>query len=110
MDSVVRTITTGLFGNIILSKDVDMILRLIHDLIEIQIVDSENPRRLIRSGTNSFSRLYNCLRESLFSAKLFLTAALHEPVMNVLIGEEIMLDIDIAKAVLNIPAKERHKR
>lgn len=45
MNSVVHTINCGLYGNAILSKDVDMVLRLLRELIEIQIVVSENPRR-----------------------------------------------------------------
>lgn len=45
MNSVIRTIATGLYGNVILSKDVDMVLRLLRDLIEIQIIVSDNPRR-----------------------------------------------------------------
>lgn len=110
MNSVVRTIATGLYGNVILSKDVDMVLRLLRDLIEIQVIVSENPRRMLRSGACSFSRLYSRLHESLFSAKLFLTAALHEPVMKVLIGDDLVLDIDIHKAVLCYPPKERQKK
>lgn len=110
MNSVVRTIATGLYGNVILSKDVDMVLRLLRDLIEIQVIVSENPRRMLRSGACSFSRLYSRLHESLFSAKLFLTAALHEPVMKVLIGDDFVLDIDAHKAVLNYPSKERQKK
>lgn len=110
MNSVVRTIATGLYGNVILSKDVDMVLRLLRDLIEIQIIVSDNPRRLLRTDSCSFTRLYSRLHESLFSAKLFLTAALHEPIMKVLIGDELMLDIDTTKAALNYPPKERLKR
>ena len=110
INSVVRIVATGLYGNAILSKDVDMVLRLLRDLIEIQVIVSENPRRMLRSGACSFSRLYSRLHESLFSAKLFLTAALHEPVMKVLIGDELILDIDAKKALLNFPAKERQKK
>lgn len=110
MHSVVRTIATGLYGNVILSKDVDMVLRLLRDLIEIQVIGSENPRRMLRSGSCSFSRLYSRLHESLFSAKLFLTATLHEPIMKVLIGDYLVLDIDANKAVLNYPPREREKK
>lgn len=46
MASVVHTIVGGLYGNAIMSKDVDMLLRLLRELIEIQIVGSDNPRRL----------------------------------------------------------------
>lgn len=49
MLSVIHTISTGLYGNAILSKDVDMVLRLLRDLIEIQIVVSDNPRRYVYS-------------------------------------------------------------
>lgn len=110
MNSVVSTIATGLYGNAILSKDVDMVLRLLRDLIEIQVVGSENPRRMLQSGACSFARLYNRLHESLFSAKIFLTAALHEPIMKVLINDDIVLDIDANKAIFNYTAKERTKR
>lgn len=47
MLSVIHTISTGLYGNAILSKDVDMVLRLLRDLIEIQIIVSDNPRRYV---------------------------------------------------------------
>lgn len=47
MNSIVHTIATGLYGNAILSKDVDMVLRLLRELIEIQIVVSTNPRRFV---------------------------------------------------------------
>lgn len=110
MNSVVCTIATGLYGNAILSKDVDMVLRLLRDLIEIQVIGSENPRRMLRSGACSFSRLYNRLHESLFSAKLFLTAALHEPIMKVLISDDIVLDIDTNKAIYNFSARERSRK
>lgn len=110
MNSVVHTIASGLYGNAILSKDIDMMLRLLRELIELQIVVSENPRRMLRSGSCAFSRLYHRLHESLFSAKLFLTSALHEPIMKVLIEDEVMLDIDPIKAVSSFPQKERLKR
>lgn len=110
MNSVVRTIATGLYGNVILSKDVDMVLRLLRDLIEIQIIVSDSPRRMLRNGSCSFTRLYSRLHESLFSAKLFLTAALHEPIMKALIGDEHMLDIDVKKVAMNYTPKERLRR
>lgn len=65
---------------------------------------------MLRSRSCAFSRLYHRLHEGLFSAKLFLTAALHEPVMKILISDEVMLDIDSAKAVLNYSQKERLKK
>lgn len=65
---------------------------------------------MLRTGSCAFSRLYHRLHESLFSAKLFLTSALHEPIMKVLIEDEVMLDIDPIKAVSNFTQKERLKK
>lgn len=110
MNSVVHTIACGLYGNAILSKDVDMVLRLLRELIEIQIVVSDNPRRMLRAGACAFSRLYHRLHESLFSAKLFLTSALHESAMRVLIEDDLMLDVDPLKAIANFSSAERLKR
>lgn len=109
LNSVVHTIATGLYGNSIHSKDIEMILKLLESLIA-QIVVSENPRRMLRSGSSAFSRLYNRLHESLFSAKIFLTAALHSPVMKVLIESETMLDMDPNKAIMNLSSRERLRR
>ncbi len=66
--------------------------------------------RMLRTGSCAFSRLYHRLHESLFSAKLFLTAALHEPVMKVLIEDDILLDIDTLKSVANFPQKIKLKK
>ena len=110
INSVIHSISTGLYGNTIHSKDVETVLKLLRELIEIQIVTSENPRRMLRAGSSAFARLYHRLLESLFSAKIFLTAALHVPVMLVLVKSENMLDIDPNKAIMNLTAKERLKR
>jgi hypothetical protein len=56
--------------------------------------------RLLRQGSCAFSRLYAAFHEGLFSGKLFLTAALHAPIMQLLMLEEKYLDIDPDKAVL----------
>lgn len=66
--------------------------------------------RMLRAGSCAFSRLYHRLHESLFSAKLFLTAALHEPVMKVLIEDDVLLDIDTVKSVANFPQKIKLKK
>ncbi|XP_055380440.1 receptor-mediated endocytosis protein 6 homolog isoform X2 [Condylostylus longicornis] len=109
-NSVVHTIATGLYGNVIHSKDIEMILKLLRELMEIQIVISDNPRKTLRTGCSAFARLYNRLLESLFSAKIFLTAALYEPIMKVLIESEIALDIDPLKALSSYSYKEKLKR
>lgn len=65
---------------------------------------------MFRTGSCAFSRLYHHLIENLFSSKLFLTAALYDPIMKVLIEDENILDIDPAKIILNITQKERENK
>jgi hypothetical protein len=42
------------------------------------------------------------LSEELFSAKLFLTSALYEPILSLLSDDEIFLDIDPAKTAIRL--------
>lgn len=94
MNQIAQIISAGLYGNSIHGKDVEMMLKLLEKLLELKIVSCEIPRRLLRLSTSSFAKLYHKFHESSLSSKLFLTAALHEPVMSVLIDDKIMLDID----------------
>ncbi|XP_023304906.2 receptor-mediated endocytosis protein 6 homolog [Lucilia cuprina] len=110
MNSIIQTISTGLFGNAINTKDVEMVLKLLRELIEIQIVVSDNPRRLLRANTSTFARIYHRLNESMFSAKIFLTAALFQPIMSVLSETDTMLDVDPQKVVQSFTTKERTRR
>lgn len=49
--------------------------------------------RLLQQGSCAFARLYAAFHENLFPAKLYLTAALHAPIMSLLMMEETYLDI-----------------
>ena len=62
-----------------------------------QVANDDNPRRLLRRGNCAFSMMYKQLCDSIFSARLFLTAALHEPIMRLLMEEEWFYDIDPSK-------------
>jgi len=64
-------------------------------------------KQKIRRGTCSFSRLYRSFNESMFSAKVFLTCALHDPVMDVLSMDDCYLDIDPAKILARFTPEER---
>lgn len=108
--AVSRTVTTGIYGCAMNSADTRMYLQLLKHLIEIQIVTNENPRRMLRTGSCSFARFYHSLHESLFSSKMFLTAALNDAVMRVLIEDEMALELDHAKAAMSLPLGERQKR
>ena len=66
----------------------------------LQVANDDNPRRLLGRGNCAFSVMYKQLCDSIFSARLFLTAALHEPIMRLLMEEEWFYDIDPSKVLL----------
>lgn len=87
--SVLHTLTAGLYGNCLLAADKRLVLRLLRQLALLQLAPSDNPRRLLRHGTCAFSRLYSTFHSNLHTAQLFLTAALHGPIMALLAEDEV---------------------
>lgn len=100
LSDVVQCLVTGLYGSLILPDDTILLLQLLRHLAKLQIATSDNPRRLIRNGSCAFSKLYSTYHEGLFSAKLFLTAALQGPIMQLLTDAEYFYDIDPNKALV----------
>ncbi len=99
-----------LYGTCVFSTDEKVVLEVLLNLIRLQLVPSAFPRRLLRRGNCAFSKLYRLLTEGLFSARVFLTAALHGPIMELLNQDELFLDIDPSKAVIRFPPEERLRR
>ncbi|XP_043276370.1 GTPase-activating protein and VPS9 domain-containing protein 1 isoform X2 [Venturia canescens] len=110
MQTIIQSLSAGLYGSCLLPEDKMFVLRLLRELMLLQIIPSDNPRRLLRHGTCAFSRFYSVFHESLFSAKLFLTAALHGPITQLLMEDEMFLDIDPDKAPIRFPPAERMKK
>lgn len=110
MAQVIQSLVAGLYGSCLLPEDKLIVLQLLRHLTEMQLVPSDDPRRLLRHASGAFSRLYSSFHEGLFSAKLFLTAALHGPIMQLLMEDEKFLDIDPDKAVVRFPSEERLKK
>lgn len=110
MQNVIQSLAGGVYGSCLLPEDKILVLKLLRHLILLQIVPSDDPRRLTRPGTCAFSRFYSVFHESLFSAKLFLTAALNGPIMQLLMEDEMFLDIDPNKAPERFPPSERLKK
>lgn len=76
-------------------------------LVEFELKESDNPRRLLRRGTCAFSILFKLFSEGLYSAKLFLTATLHEPIMQLLVEDEDHLETDPSKVTERLtPAQQ----
>uniref|UniRef100_A0A673H8B9 GTPase-activating protein and VPS9 domain-containing protein 1-like n=1 Tax=Sinocyclocheilus rhinocerous TaxID=307959 RepID=A0A673H8B9_9TELE len=96
---VVHTVFTSLYGNCIMQEDECYLLQVLRYLVEFELKESDNPRRLLRRGTCAFSILFKLFSEGLYSAKLFLTATLHEPIMQLLVEDEDHLETDPGKLI-----------
>lgn len=65
---------------------------------------------MLRNSSCTFFRLYSEFHEGLFTSKLFLTAALQSPILQLLKDIEYFLDIDPDKAVERFPVEDRIKK
>ncbi|KAL1132013.1 hypothetical protein AAG570_011623 [Ranatra chinensis] len=110
MPGVVQSLIAGLYASCVLPQDKSIVLQVLSHLITLQLLPSEYPRRLLRQGSCAFSRLYSSFHEGLFSGKLFLTAALHSPILQLLMLEEKHLDIDPEKAIMRLSHDEKLRR
>ena len=86
------------------------VLQVLKSLIEERIAVSDNPRRALRKSSSAFSVFFKLFIDSLFSARLFLTAALHKPVMQLLMEDEWFYDVDAQRALHRFPPAERLRR
>ena len=111
MQEVVMTVFTSLLGGCVLAEDETIMVTMLHKLVETQLLEAANPRKLLRHGNSSFSRLYKLFSDQLFSSRLFLTSALYDPILSLLTEDEIFLDIDPTKALMTrFPPQERLRR
>jgi len=78
--------------------------------IILKVSRSDDPRRLLRRGSCAFSTVFKLLSEGTFVARLFLTAALYQPVMQLLMEDEWFYDIDPERALHRFPSAERLRR
>ncbi|KAG2470200.1 GAPD1 protein, partial [Polypterus senegalus] len=109
MHSVIHTVFTSLYGNCIMQEDENYLLQVLRYLIEFGLKESEDPRRRLRSGTCAFSILFRLFSEGVYSAKLFLTATLHEPIMQLLVEDEDYLERDPNKVAERISGPQIEK-
>ncbi len=58
MGEVVCTVFSGIYGSCLMREDEELVLKLLHSLMRLQLTAAANPRKLLRQGNCSFSRLY----------------------------------------------------
>uniref|UniRef100_A0A0M3HX28 BTB domain-containing protein n=1 Tax=Ascaris lumbricoides TaxID=6252 RepID=A0A0M3HX28_ASCLU len=109
-EDLVRCVFNFLYGCCVFPNDERRVLEVLSHLVHMQVASDVDPRRVLRKGSAAFCRLYRLFSDGLFAAKIFLTAALHDPVMYVLSQDELFLDIDPSKSAIRFPPEERRKR
>uniref|UniRef100_A0AAF5PMS4 Receptor-mediated endocytosis protein 6 n=1 Tax=Wuchereria bancrofti TaxID=6293 RepID=A0AAF5PMS4_WUCBA len=107
---LVSCVYSLLYGCSVFPEDERRILETLFHLLDIQLASHSDPRLLLRRGNVSFCQLYRLFSEGMYSAKIFLTAALHDPVMFVLSQDDVFLDIEPTKTLIRFPAEERRRR
>ncbi|XP_072016055.1 GTPase-activating protein and VPS9 domain-containing protein 1-like isoform X2 [Amphiura filiformis] len=102
----VHTVMSAVYANCVVQVDERNALFLLQSLMEHQLSSSDDPRRLLRKGRCAFSQAFKLFTENLFASRLYLTAALHEPIMGVLMEDEKCLETNPQKALAQFTAEE----
>ncbi|KFD67664.1 hypothetical protein M514_08524 [Trichuris suis] len=108
-DEACRIFFSGAFGCCQFLGDEKCLVEALSCLMRLQLVSNSqlDLRRTLRKGRGSFCKLYRLLIESLFSVKLFLTSALHAPVLRLISENELFLDLDPDRAAMRLSASEK---
>ena len=106
--NLTKLLLTCLYGSCLLKEDEQFVLTILKTLIEIQIETSDNvvdyfcsPKSCM-TGFTVVLRLYS---EILFASKLYLTAALHGAVMQVIVDDSVYLDIEMSSVLSRLPPR-----
>lgn len=109
-EQAAQILMSSVYGNAILHEDYTLTLRLLRNLIDKQLANIEDPRRLLRQKSAAFSAVFKAFTESLLEAKLFLNSTLNDSILHVLGEDEFMLEIDPNKAAIRFAAQERQRQ
>ncbi|CAH2275541.1 GTPase-activating and VPS9 domain-containing 1 [Pelobates cultripes] len=92
-----------------MQEDESNLLQALHNLIEFELKESVNPHRYLRKGKCAFSIIFKLFSEGHFSAKVFLTATLYEPIMQLLLEDEDHLERDPSKLTEHFSPAQQEK-
>jgi hypothetical protein len=107
VEKISQIIMSSIYSHCLLNEDKVFALQLMKQLICSQLALSENPRRILRTNWCAFSHVYRIFCDEILDAKPFLTAALYEPVMQLLAEDDLFLDIDPNRAAVRFAPTER---
>lgn len=94
---LLHSLLFGLSSCFILPEDKCFVLSLLQEVARLQLVNNENPRKLLQQGNCTFTTLYRLFHDGLPSARLFLVACLKNPIVNLIATIDEYLDVDFNK-------------
>uniref|UniRef100_A0A8C9TM58 GTPase-activating protein and VPS9 domain-containing protein 1-like n=1 Tax=Scleropages formosus TaxID=113540 RepID=A0A8C9TM58_SCLFO len=106
----VQTVFTSLYGGCVTQEDEVYLLQVLRYLVEVELQESRDAIRLLHRRSCAFSLVFRLFSEGLYSARLFLTAALHGPVMELLVDDEDHLETDPGKLLERLEPAQRERR
>lgn len=109
LQAISSSIFSSLYSDCILQEDQQLTLLLLKELVNHQLVPSENPLKLIRSGNCAFKIFFKLFTESLTGCKFYLSSSLKDAIFNCLMEDELYLDLDLERAAMRYTDEERQR-
>ena len=109
LQAISSSIFSSLYSDCLLPEDQQLTLLLLKELVNHQLVVSENPLKLIRNGNCAFKIFFKLFTESLIGCKFYLSSSLKDCVFNCLMEDELYLDLEIERASMRYTEEERQR-
>ena len=106
--NLTKFLLSCLYGSCLLKEDEQFVLKILKTLIEIQIMTSNNVVDYFcspKSSLTGFTIVLQLYSKMLFTSRLYLTAALHGAVMQVIVDDSVFLDIEMNTILNRLPIK-----
>ena len=109
LQAISSSIFSSLYSDCILPEDQQLTLLLLKELVNHQLVNSDNPLKLVRNGNSSFKIFFKLFTESLIGCKFYLSQSLKDAIFNCLMEDELWLDLEIERASMRYTDDEQQR-
>ena len=113
ISNLTRLLLCCLYGSCVLKEDENYVLRLLKCLMDKQIMLTDDVCQYFcspKSSLNAFPLVLRLYSELVFSSKLYLTAALHGAVMQVIVDDSVFLDLEMSKVLSRLSPRTIRKK
>ncbi|CAF1292614.1 unnamed protein product, partial [Didymodactylos carnosus] len=94
MNQIVPISMCSLYGQCLYLQDEYSVLCILKSLCGIQLENEKNSRIILQRNSSTFKLVFDSFLTSLQSSKIFLTAALHDPIMQLVMQDDWYYDIN----------------